>query len=118
MAQSKTEATCIDLLRQFSELKLDLNRLKPRILDGDESTTTTPLPHHADGLDGHRVDHDYGLVFPHNHIPANGMNQYAPPHLDVDHTYDFPHHSCSHMGSESVRASQGRLPIDPFSCVH
>jgi hypothetical protein len=93
MAQSKTEATCIDLLRQFSELKLDLNRLKPRILDGDESTTTTPLLHHADGLDGHRVDHDYGLVFPHNHIPANGMNQYAPPHLDVDHTYDFPHHS-------------------------
>jgi hypothetical protein len=41
MAHSMTEAAHVDLLWQFDELKLELNRPKSGILDKHESTSTT-----------------------------------------------------------------------------
>jgi hypothetical protein len=106
MAHSETEETRLDLQRQFSELKLEINRLKMEILGGHESASSTLHPHHADGPDGHRVEHqpwdrDYGSANTHTHIPGNGMNHTTPPHLDVNRPNPTP---------ELMRAGQGWLP--------
>jgi hypothetical protein len=117
MAQSETEAAQVDLQRQFGELKLEINRLKPGILGGHESASSTLHLHHADGLDGHRVEHqpwdrDYGTNFAHTHILTNGMNHTASPHLDVDRASNFPH--SNRTTPDLMHASQGRLPKIQF----
>jgi hypothetical protein len=109
MAQSETEAVRANLQQQFGELKLELNHMKPGILGGHESVSSTPCLHHADGPDGHRVenqprDRDCGTNFAHTRIPANGTNQTASTCLDVDFLRS------NRTNPDLMRSSQGRLP--------
>jgi hypothetical protein len=128
MFHTEMESECAEMDKQFRGLKLEVNCInrflerenmahaqgKPDILTIDESASTHPTSNpFADGPEGHRVDNipqerEYGSVFTHTHIPANGTSQTKL----ISHTLESSH---EHLGGHQL-GIQFRVVSYSFQC--